>query len=65
MANKYHGQVAGIGKVPTGSSGKAPPTSTVNERPGFKTVDLPGKTQSRDRSGGVKRCPAYPNSKGI
>ena len=64
MANKYHGQVPAIGKVPAGYKAGAGAGASMNEKPGF-TVDLPGKTQPKDRSGGTKRCPTYPNSKGI
>lgn len=64
MANKYHGQVNAIGVVPSGISRKAAPAPSMNEKPGFN-VDLPGKTQSKDRSGGTKRCPVHPHSKGI
>lgn len=34
------------------------------EKPGFKT-GAPGKTQSKDRSGGVKRATVSPSSEGL
>ncbi len=65
MANKYHGQVAAVGKVHSGRKTGSAAAGTVNEKPGFPGADLPGKSQPKDRSGGVKRCQTYPNSKGI
>lgn len=65
MANKYHGQVAAHGKVHSGRKTGSGATGTVNDKPGFPGADLPGKSQPKDRSGGVKRCQTYPNSKGI
>lgn len=34
------------------------------EKPGFRT-GLPGKSQPKNRSGGVKKCPIYPASHGL
>lgn len=65
MANKYHGQVSAVGKVPSGRKAGAGVAGSMNEKPGFPGADLPGKSQPKDRSGGVKRCQTYPNSKGI
>lgn len=35
------------------------------EKAGFPSAGLPGKSQPRDRSGGVKRCKTHPDCKGI
>ena len=37
----------------------------MREKCGLEGAALPGKAQSRDRSGGVKRCPIHPDSKGL
>lgn len=34
------------------------------QKPGFNT-GTPGKTQSKDRSNGIKRAPVYPDSEGL
>ena len=39
-------------------------TPGMNVKPGFN-VGVPGKTQSKDRSGGVKRAPTHPKSEGL
>lgn len=43
------------------AGGKAP---SLNLKPGFRT-GAPGKKQSKDRSGGVKRAKNYPDSDGL
>lgn len=48
----------------TGNRGKREGTDPFPMKPGFKT-GLPGKKQSRDRSGGVYRCSVYPDSEGL
>jgi hypothetical protein len=37
----------------------------MTEKPGFPSAQLPGGSQPKDRSNGVKRCSTHPNSKGI
>ena len=66
MANKYYNNMHGDnfpgGKgAPTGQRGSKSgmPENTAN------WGDVPGKTQSKDRSGGVKKCKCHPVSKGI
>lgn len=39
--------------------------AAMPEKCAFPGAQLPGGTQKHDRSGGVKRCPVYPESKGI
>lgn len=40
------------------------PSPAFKQKPGFAT-SAPGKTQPKDRSGGVKRIKAYPSSDGL
>lgn len=68
MPNNYWNNVNGMGgpsKAPpkpgiTGG-GKAP----MNEKPAFPTATLPGPTQSKDRSGGVRRVENSPKKMGL
>lgn len=46
---------------PGGPSGKAP---KFVEKPGFST-GVPGKTQAKDRSGGVKKLKVRPAGEGL
>ena len=46
---------------PGGPSASMPP---LKEKPGF-SVELPGKAQPKDRSGGVERCKVSPSRKGL
>ena len=39
-------------------------TMPFKEKPGFNT-GVPGKTQPKDRSGGVKRAPVQPDGQGL
>lgn len=60
--NQTHpGYSPGKSPKPTKGSGGAP---AFKEKPGFNT-GVPGKTQSGNRSGGVKKCPTHPKSIGI
>ena len=66
MANAFHNkQVAPSrqGKAP--SSAKKGGTSSFTEKVGFSKAELPGGTQSKDRSGGVSKAKAYPDKKGL
>lgn len=64
MANKYHGQVQ-ASAVHTGRQSKGADSASMTEKPGFPSAQLPGGSQPKDRSNGVKRCSTHPNSKGI
>lgn len=46
---------------PQGSGGTS---ASFKEKPGFAT-GVPGKTQSKDRSGGVKRVKTSPKTEGL
>lgn len=67
MPNGYfNGQVrqslkGGKGADPSSPYGSAP---SFQQKPGFKT-GVPGKTQSKDRSGGVKRAKTSPDTEGL
>lgn len=67
MSNGYfNGQTrtslkGGKGANPRASGGKS---ASMNEKPGFAT-GAPGKKQSKDRSGGVKRAKVYAGSDGL
>ena len=67
MPNGYfNGQVrqplkGGSGKIAGCSYGSAP---SFKEKPGFNT-GVPGKTQPKDRSGGVKRAKVRPHEEGL
>jgi hypothetical protein len=56
------GLKGGKGATTGQKGGKA--TTTLGLKPGFKT-SAPGKKQSKDRSGGVKRAKIYPDSDGL
>ena len=67
MANPFHNtQVA-----PSRKGGKTPrerkpgPAGSLNIEMGFATGKLPGKTQGKDRSGGVEKIQQYPASEGL
>lgn len=38
---------------------------TVREKPAHPSADLPGKSQPRDRSMGVRRATGHPKSRGL
>lgn len=64
MPNKFYNDTTASG--PKGGKVNMGPSPTL----GFpeKTInwrDLPGKTQPKDRSRGVKKCKCHPVSKGI
>lgn len=56
---------AGHGSAPSRQNRKGSSAPSVNEKAGFPGADLPGKTQSRDRSNGVPRVRNHPNMKGL
>ena len=57
------GMKAGKGHAPglKGGGGSA----SFNEKPAFPGADLPGKSQPKDRSGGVKRAKVDPKRVGL
>lgn len=68
MTNNYWSDINNQA-VPSGGrpspgikSGKTP---AVNEKPAFPTATLPGPTQKKDRSGGVRRVENSPKKMGI
>jgi hypothetical protein len=66
MTNAYHNGRAKGGKGAHTASGYGrAPAATVNEKPGFSKAQVPGDTQRNARNGGVKKCPVYPDSKGL
>lgn len=56
-----------------GGRAKSPPSpgtgkgkmAGMNEKPAFPGMGAPGKTQGKDRSGGVKKARVYPYSDGL
>ncbi len=61
MANKDFNQkqTSGLGEsTKTGSS-------SFKEKPAFPSANLPGKTQPKDRSNGIKRMKVHPKSMGL
>lgn len=66
MANKYHGNhPANPSAGSKANSRKAGASGSVNVKPGFPGAQLPGKSQPRDRSGGVSGCKEYADKKGL
>lgn len=65
MANPFHNPMHEKPKAGPGRKGpKMAPMPSMKEKPGFMT-GVPGKTQPKDRSAGVKRAPIYPKSEGL
>lgn len=63
----FNGQVRsplGMSKALDTAQRGAGKTAAMKEKAGFNT-GAPGKTQSKDRSAGVKRIKAYPSSDGL
>ena len=66
MANKYHGNLPANPSRGSKANTRRPGASaSVNEKPGFPSAKLPGKTQSKNRSGGVHGCKTYADKKGL
>jgi hypothetical protein len=63
MSNVHHTDIKGGAKSPTmvGPGTKPSP----KEKPAFASADLPGGTQSKDRSGGTKRVQTHPKTIGL
>lgn len=67
MANPFfNGQTRNLTPVNRGKDSAQPGSKStgMSVKPGFNT-SAPGKTQSKDRSAGVKRIKAYPSSDGL
>ena len=70
MPNRFNSDI-GRGTMPSGrkSGGSAGGGKKIDapftEKPAFPTMGAPGKTQSRDRSGGVRKVKQHPKSDGI
>lgn len=58
--NRQSGGPGGMRNVP-----KTPAAAPFKEKPGFPSAGLPGKTQSKDRSNGIKRLKTHPKSEGL
>ena len=56
---------AAKGKVKSVGGSVSEDRGSFNEKQAFGGADLPGKTQPKDRSAGVKRAPVHPASKGL
>ena len=66
MANRYHTAFKSLkisGKQLPGL--KAGSTMTMPEKAAFASAKLPGKAQSKNRSGGTPKCKVYPKSEGL
>lgn len=65
MANTFHNPMH---ERPKAGPGRKKPTMAKDpgfrDKPGFNT-GVPGKTQPKDRSNGIKRAPVYPDSEGL
>ncbi len=44
---------------------KSAPAPPFREKPAFPSAGLPGKAQSKDRSGGVRKAKIHPQSFGL
>ena len=71
MPNRFNSDV-GRGNMPGGQKrgGRGGGTgnkisASVTEKPAFPTMGAPGKTQPRDRSGGVQKVKQHPKSDGL
>lgn len=68
MPNGYHNKQVGVplsgGKGTKGFMPQGGGSPTMKEKPGF-AIGVPGKTQSKDRSGGVKRIQQSPKTEGL
>jgi hypothetical protein len=65
--NRYHSafkerKISAKGKRPSHAAGSAP---AGKDKPAFPSAHVPGKTQSKDRSGGTPKCKVYPKSEGL
>ena len=47
------------------NSARKAKSAGFNEKPGFPSASLPGKSQPRDRSNGIKRAKVSPDRKGL
>tara|TARA_Y100000296_G_C4952914_1_gene147079 strand:- start:290 stop:481 length:192 start_codon:yes stop_codon:yes gene_type:complete len=63
MSNKFHTDIQGGASSPKMSGPGSKPGA--KEKPAFPSADLPGKTQPKDRSGGVKKAQVSPKSTGL
>ena len=64
MVNSFHSPLRQKGG-PGGMRAKPANVSTsFKEKPGFNT-GVPGKTQPKDRSNGIKRLKIHPQSEGL
>jgi len=66
MANRRHNKQVAPSQSGGGHSvnHRGPSTQPMPERTA-RWPGLPGKTQPRDRGGGVKKCKCHPSSEGI
>lgn len=54
-----------VSNQPTRKAKMAPASVSMKEKACFPGADLPGKSQPKERSAGVKKAKVYPNSKGL
>lgn len=67
MPNRYHtkfsqSKISAKGPRPSNGPGSV---MSGKDKPAFASAHVPGKTQSKDRSMGVKKCKIYPKSEGL
>lgn len=63
MVNKYHGN--GNGGGGKRNSTKTASSAGFNEKPAFPSASLPGKSQPKDRSNGIRRLKVDPKRLGL
>lgn len=62
MANKFFEEKGGGGMKNSTRKGS---TGNFTEKPGFPAAGLPGKSQPKDRSNGIKRAKVDPKRMGL